>query len=246
MPRPVRLGLALAAALTLAGARPAAAYDGKVVVELYTSQGCSSCPPADAYLASLARRDDVIALAFHVGYWNYIGWNDPFTLPEATTRQRAYRRALGLSYVYTPQAVIDGWAEAVGSDRAKVARLIRMSEESLARIPVTVDRVAGGRARLRIPAQPGKPSVRADIWLGFYDARHTTRVRAGENRGATLTDVNVVRSFRRIGGWTGQRVDRLLDLDELGAPGRDAGVVLVQIAGEGRILGATTFSVDGK
>lgn len=245
MEKSVRLALLLSAvlwaALILAGARPAAAYDGKVVVELFTSQGCSSCPPADANLARLAKRDDVIALSFHVGYWNYIGWKDPFTLPIATERQRVYDRALGKAYVYTPQMVIDGWTEAVGSADSQVAKLIRMSDEAFGKIPVTVSRTGPDKAVLRLPAGKGSAAVNADIWVGFYDAEHTTRVRAGENNGATITNANVVRSFQRLGSWNGAALDRTLDLKALGAAGRDAGVVLVQIAGGGRILGATTF-----
>ena len=115
--RPVRILLS-GALLSVVVAATAVAGDGKkIVVELFTSQGCSSCPPADAYLAELAGRDDVIALSFHVDYWNYIGWTDPFSMPEATSRQRAYGRQLGKSFVYTPQIVVDGRAETVGPFR---------------------------------------------------------------------------------------------------------------------------------
>ena len=113
--------LPLAAALWFGGAAAdLVAAERKVVVELFTSQGCSSCPPADAYLGELAQRDDVLALSFHVDYWNYIGWRDPFSKRQWSARQRAYGDTLKRRYVYTPQIVVDGAAEAVGSKRSQV------------------------------------------------------------------------------------------------------------------------------
>src|ERR1700736_1842766 len=109
------LSLGLAVVVT-----PAAAGERPIVVELFTSQGCSSCPPADALLAELAQRPDVIALGFHIDYWDDLGWKDPLSSPAATARQRDYARQFGRRQVYTPQLVVDGAEEAVGSDRAAV------------------------------------------------------------------------------------------------------------------------------
>jgi len=107
------------------GALPARAAEAPlVVVELFTSQGCSSCPPADSYLGELARRPDVLALAFHVDYWNYIGWTDPFASKLASQRQREYAKHLNLRYVYTPQMVVNGASEGVGSERGVISMLI--------------------------------------------------------------------------------------------------------------------------
>ncbi|HEV8025928.1 MAG TPA: DUF1223 domain-containing protein, partial [Stellaceae bacterium] len=117
----------LASLLMTAAALTAHAGEGRsapVVVELFTSQGCSTCPPADAYLGELASRPGVIALAFHVDYWNYIGWTDPFASKAATDRQRSYAKQLGLRYVYTPQMVINGTMEGVGSGREAITQLI--------------------------------------------------------------------------------------------------------------------------
>src|SRR6516164_10851500 len=119
-------GAALAAAI-LGAALPALA-ETPVVVELFTSQGCSSCPPADAYLGELAARKDVIPLAFHVDYWNYIGWADPFATKQMTQRQRDYQRALNQRYVYTPEMVVNGEAHEVGSDRHGIDRLIEAAQ----------------------------------------------------------------------------------------------------------------------
>src|SRR5690242_14224748 len=118
------IAIALALVLLLPRAPAEAGAGSPVVVELFTSQGCSSCPPADAYLAELAARRDVLALSIHVDYWNYIGWTDPFASREATQRQKEYARNLGQKYVYTPEIVVDGAAHEVGSDREGCERLI--------------------------------------------------------------------------------------------------------------------------
>ena len=122
-----KLALVLVVAAGLgAAAVPAVAGEGALnVVELFTSQGCSSCPPADALLADLADRDDVLALSFHVDYWDYIGWKDPFASPQYTQRQRVYSQVFGKRYVYTPQMVVNGSFEMTGSDRAGVLKRIR-------------------------------------------------------------------------------------------------------------------------
>src|ERR1700726_1026943 len=133
------LGLALGIAPLHAGERP-------IVVELFTSEGCSSCPPADALLAELAGRPDVLALSFHVDYWDRLGWRDPFSSPDATRRQHGYAELLGLSTVYTPQIVVDGRWQAVGSDRADVERALGAAQRSGDEVPVALA-VDQGRAR---------------------------------------------------------------------------------------------------
>ena len=109
---------------------PARAAERPIVVELFTSEGCSSCPPADALLGELATRPNVLALSFHVDYWDRLGWKDPFSSPEATARQQHYARLLGLDTVYTPQIVVDGSWEAVGSDQAAVERALDQARRS--------------------------------------------------------------------------------------------------------------------
>ena len=221
--------------------KPAVAGSGqKVVVELFTSQGCSSCPPADAYLAELAARDDVIALSFHVDYWNYIGWDDPFSSPAATARQRAYGRALQKRYVYTPQIVVDGRAEAVGSNRAVVSSLIKMAKAAQ-KIGIDVTRNADGSADIRLPAALPGGARTGELWIGFYDAAVKTEIRAGENRGETIANANIVRSFKRIGDWDGTALDTRVDLAALGAAGRDGCVIVLQAARSGPVLGAASF-----
>ncbi|MGH7716378.1 MAG: DUF1223 domain-containing protein, partial [Vulcanimicrobiaceae bacterium] len=173
-----------------------------VVVELFTSQGCSSCVPADAYFAELAKRPDVIALAFHVDYWNYIGWSDPFGKPWASARQRDYRESLKTRFVYTPQIVIDGFEQVVGSDETACDKLIRAAAAKVATGPTLHLRWRGdGALIVDVGDGPSPPSEPATLWLIGYDTEHTTKVLRGENKGRTLSDYHPVRSYRRLGKW---------------------------------------------
>lgn len=184
----------LLAGATAFAAVPAAA-DGPIVVELFTSQGCSSCPPADAYLKELAGRSDVLALAFHVDYWDRLGWKDPYSSPAATARQRAYARFLSLHTVYTPQAVVDGRIDAIGSDRRAVARAIETARKS-PHVEAAVARENG-----EIVARVGglAADTRGNVSLVAYVREAVTKVAAGENGGRTLANANIVRSVERLG-----------------------------------------------
>jgi len=233
----------LAIALFLGGLGLAATADetasseAPVVVELFTSQGCNSCPPADAFLGELAQRSDLLALAFHVDYWNYIGWEDPFSSPEATQRQRDYAQSLGLSSVYTPQMVIDGSFDAVGSDRTKVNRAIAAaSRHGKIAIVTAADPARGWRATIPA-AEIDQP---ATVWLALYDRQHVTPVKRGENAGATLTDYNIVREFRRIGQWDGAKLDLPLDIEMTDLADRGFAII-VQAGAAGPILGAAVL-----
>jgi hypothetical protein len=209
-----------------------------VVVELFTSQGCSSCPPADNFLGELAQRSDVLALAFHVDYWNYIGWTDPFASKIATQRQRDYSQRLALRYVYTPQMVINGAAEGVGAEPDTIIPLIKAAAADPApRALTTLARTGNGHLTVHIDA--GSTSERALIWLVGFDRVHTTSVLRGENEGRTLKGYHVVRSFREIGTWSGAAVD--LDIAANAASGDGSIAVLVQLHGTGRIIGAAAL-----
>ena len=217
---------------------PTAATEAQplVVVELFTSQGCSSCPPADSYLGELAQRPDVLALSYHVDYWNYIGWTDPFASKMATQRQRDYARQLNLRYVYTPQMVINGTTEGVGSDRETIDPLVKAAAEGKApRQHVTVARDAGGKLAVHVDA--GSTSEPATVWLVGFDRQHTTRVLRGENGGQTLREYQIVRSCEAIGTWRGQALDVTVAADKAAGDGGVA-VVLQQGGGAGRIIGA--------
>lgn len=229
--------VAVLAALILvapqAGAQESGPEPRLTVVELFTSQGCSSCPPADTHLADLAQRDDVLALGFHVDYWDYIGWQDPFGDPAHTRRQRAYAGQFGLAYVYTPQMVVDGvWQEA-GYARDKIAERIKQAS-AIERPPVDIGltRISDLEVRVRLPevAYGGT----AEVILVRYDPTHETRVTRGENGGRRLVDYNVVRQVLVIASWQGQAMDVSVPLDDIG--GGEYCAVMVQEAGQGRII----------
>jgi hypothetical protein len=203
-----------------------------VVVELFTSEGCSSCPPADTFLTQLARsRRDILPLAFHVTYWNSLGWRDPFSLEAATTRQYGYGHQIGSDDVYTPQIVVDGRKGAVGSDRAAVTDLIEASKKDPIATLLTVTD-AGDRLDIDVGAGHGPGRI---VLVGF-DHEHRTAVGRGENVGKTLIESNIVRSLRTIGAWTGDP----LSMHEARPEGQDAAVLLED--GSGRIIGAARLA----
>lgn len=208
-----------------------------VVLELFTSQGCASCPPADTYLGELAQRRDVLPLAFHVDYWNYIGWVDPFGSAASSTRQQEYGRLLQQRMIYTPQMVIDGAAHAVGSDRMAVEAAIRQAASTM-KAPVTLTNDGSG---YMVHIGYGEPDRPAQIWLIEYEPEAVTDVMRGENAGRQLTEFNIVRSWRAIGTWTGEPVSIDLPAAETGAL---ACAVIVQADPLGPIYGAAAFRVD--
>jgi hypothetical protein len=170
-----------------------------VVVELFTSQGCSSCPPADELLGDLARLPNVIALAFHVDYWDSIGWRDRFSIPEAVPRQLRYVDTLGLSSAFTPQVVIDGRGSFVGSDRP---RIVAALAETLDTVPIEAD-IANGELTVTLPERRDRNGY--DVNLVAYLPEASTAVGRGENSGRTLAEFNIVRQFRRLGVWDGEK-----------------------------------------
>ena len=172
---------------------------GPTVVELYTSQGCSSCPPADALLGVLSQMPNVLALAFHVDYWDSIGWRDHFALPMARERQRRYVETLGLSSAFTPQVVVDGRSSFVGSDKP---RILAAMAGPLITIPILID-VARGELIVTVPERPDQE--RYDVNLIAYLPEAATNVGRGENSGKTLREFNIVRQFRTLGVWNGQQ-----------------------------------------
>jgi hypothetical protein len=214
---------------------PARAGERPVVVELFTSQGCHSCPPADAFLGELAARADVLALSLHVDYWDYIGWKDPFAQRAHTERQRAYAKSLHLRYVYTPQIVIDGALQGVGSERAKIDKLIEKARGAASAGPELTVSGDGERRTLRIAG--GKPPVPATIWLIGFDSRHETSVGSGENNGRRIANHNVVRIMHAVGTWSGGTAEVPLDLRPVRSKCEKAAVI-VQAEETGPVLTA--------
>jgi hypothetical protein len=206
---------------------------GPAVVELYTSQGCSSCPPADALLGELSQMPNVLALAFHVDYWDSIGWRDHFALPTAARRQQQYVETLGLSSAFTPQVVVDGRSSFVGSDRRRILAAIA---EPLNSIPISVE-VARGVLTVSVPEWQDRE--RYDVNLIAYLPQADTNVERGENSGRTLREFNIVRQFRSLGVWNGRESVFRAPVDSF--PGDATRVaVLLQRAQQGPIVGSAT------
>ena len=238
------LSIALLAATMIAGISLArAADDVPVVVELYTSQGCSSCPPSDAFLGELAQRKDIIALAFHVDYWDYIGWVDPFAKPAFTERQRSYARSLRQRYVYTPEMVVDGIAHDSGIDRSTVNGFVgKARTQNAPRLPITI--ADSGPAGLTVSVPAYATDQKLDIWLVAFDPQHRTQVARGENRGRELIDYNVVRNLVLLAKWDGKPATWTVSSDKLGDC--DGVAILVQRADLGAMVGAAQLRRTSK
>jgi hypothetical protein len=222
-------------AALLTGSQAKADAPRPVVVELFTSQGCSSCPPADAYLRELAKRGDVLALSLHVDYWDNLGWKDTLGSPAFTTRQMEYKTAMKLHGVYTPQIIIDGVSEGIGSRSRDIDTKIRARAASLVDVPMDARR-DGNMLRLEIGAG-AKPAAPAIIWLVRYTKEESVRISRGENSGTTIAYANVVRDMHGLGTWTGAAMNVAL-------PKLDGGsyAVLLQTGEAGPILGAARIS----
>ncbi|MCF2903501.1 DUF1223 domain-containing protein [Octadecabacter sp. CECT 8868] len=218
-----------ALASCIAFATPAVA-DGPVVVELYTSQGCSSCPPADAILLELAARSDVLALALHVDYWDYIGWADTFGSPAFTRRQQQYAHAAGDSTIYTPQMVIAGRDHVIGTKPMEVSDLIR--RHSAAQTGVQVAAELQGN-QLRITGTSPRPfDSAAMVQVVRFDPEQTVDIGRGENQGRSIRYANIVTDWQVVGEWGGREgLDQTVRLS-----GNGAVAVIVQTRGPRNIL----------
>lgn len=219
---------------TLLFAAPAHAQStpGPVVVELYTSQGCSSCPPADKLLERLATRDDVLALALHVDYWDYLGWKDAFASPAYSQRQKGYAHVAGRKMVYTPQMVIMGREDIVGTDAMAVADLVAEYRTRPAQAHVALER-NGDTLTIRLgPTDTSAGNY--DVQLVRFTPHQTVDIKRGENAGQSVTYANVVHSWDVLGRWNGETA-REVSVDIAG----DLPLaVLVQHSGLGPIIAA--------
>lgn len=201
-----RLGrrwLAAGTLLLAAPAMPAAdsprAVTRPVLLELFTSQGCSSCPPADAVLRELASRRDVLALGFHVDYWDDLGWVDPFASPAFTARQHGYARQRGFQ-VYTPQLVVDGERALVGSRRGQAEDEIASAAGRRVSAPAAISR-DGQRVKVSL-GKTAEAAASGEVWLISFDRELATAIRSGENAGKRIVYPNVVRSLRKLADWS--------------------------------------------
>jgi hypothetical protein len=203
-----------------------------VVVELYTSQGCSSCPPADEFVAMLASNPQILPLALHVDYWDYIGWEDKFAHPKFTDRQKAYAHAIGSRTIYTPQLIIGGSDRIEGFAPEETAERLRAHMEAGASVRLTVTR-EGDKLVIRAEADPPL-SEPVRVQLVRYKPEETVTIERGENAGKTITYTNIVTSWERLEDWSGK------EPLEVWAPfpGDEPGAVIVQRDGPAAILAA--------
>jgi hypothetical protein len=248
--RPLQLFVAVLAAVVLSsiettpisaqGATQKIETQPKAVLELYTSQGCSSCPAADALLKTYIARSDVIALSLPVDYWDYLGWKDTLANARFTERQRAYAKMRGDGRIYTPQIVVNGIAHVNGAHAGEIDSAIIKTDRKLAgeRVPV---RLSVGDGKLTIEtgavAEGDKPRD-GTIWLAVIQREARVAVRAGENRGSTLTYYNVVRDLKPIGTWNGRPTVIKVEHKAVMRPETDSCAVLLQASQTGPIIGA--------
>lgn len=232
---------ALALVLALAASPAFAQTQPKVVVELFTSQGCASCPPADALLNELAKDSQVLALTLAVDYWDYIGWKDTLALHGHSLRQKAYADLRADKKIYTPQIVVDGSLAAKGSDRAAVQRAIMTARAAGGLlVPVTARR-DGDAVEIALPAE-ATMSEGADVWACPVARSQTVAIGRGENVGRNVTYSNVVRGWTHVARWHGDARSFRVPLKDIGPEEVDTVAVLVQAgtpASPGRIAGAT-------
>ena len=229
----------------LAGPVIHAQAEPRAVIELFTSQGCSSCPAADKLLGEIAKDPSVIALTLAVDYWDYLGWKDTLALKGHANRQRAYAKARGDREVYTPQAVVNGIAHVLGSDKAAIERAIVHTRKPAAPFALAVKAsVAGGTLNVSVPAKDGHTA--GEIWLCPIARSVPVKIGRGENRGHTITYSNVVRRWVKLGEWTGKAESFAVPLNDLQTGEIDTIAVMVQsgVASEPKlVLGAAQVSV---
>lgn len=237
---------ALGVCAIVAVIRPAHA-EPKAVVELFTSQGCSSCPPADAILGELARDPSVIALSLPIDYWDYLGWKDTLADSRFSARQKAYSHVRGDRDVYTPQVIVNGAAHVIGSDRARIEGAIKDTGKTgkVMSLPVTMS-LTGKQLTVSVAAGDESTPARGEVWLCAISKAVPIAIGRGENRGREVVYHNVVRNLLKVGDFNGSPGSWTVPLDSVMRDGIDAAAVLVQDGSRdkpGRMLGAAFTSL---
>ena len=240
--------MAVLMAVALASAGQAASAEPRAVIELFTSQGCSSCPPADALLGKLAHDPNVIALSLPIDYWDYIGWKDTLALAGHTNRQKAYSRVRGDRGVYTPQAIVNGSVHVIGSDREGIegAILDTTRSDDVMSVPVSMT-LSGKQLNVSVAAShAGSSASHGEIWICAISKAVPISIARGENRGHEVTYHNVVRNLLKVGDWDGSAGNWSVPLENISREGVDAAAVYVQDGNRerpGPMLGAAFTSL---
>jgi hypothetical protein len=201
----------------------------RAVVELFTSQGCSSCPPADKIIGELAQDPSVIALSMPIDYWDYLGWKDTLADSRFSARQKAYSQMRGDRDVYTPQVVVNGSVHVIGSDRSKIDGAIGDTKKAdgVMSVPVTMT-LAGKQITVSVAASDKSPAAQGEVWICSVSKAVPIMIGRGENRGRELTYYNVVRTLLKVGDWNGTSGSWTVPLENISREGVDAAVVFVQ------------------
>lgn len=224
---------------------PVHAADPRAVVELFTSQGCSSCPPADKVLGELAQDPSMIALSLPIDYWDYLGWKDTLADSRFSARQKAYSHMRGDRGVYTPQAVVNGTTNVLGSDRAAIENAANRTQKTdgVMAVPVTMTQ-AGGQIKVSVAEAGGRSG---EVWICAVSKSVPITIARGENRGQQITYHNVVRNMLKVGDWNGKAGTWTVPLENITRDGIDAAVVYVQDGNRdkpGPMLGAAFTSLN--
>ena len=223
-----RWSSALGVCAIVAIIRPAHA-DPRAVVELFTSQGCSSCPPADEIIGELAKDPNVIALSMPIEYWDYLGWKDTLADSRFSARQKAYSQMRGDRDVYTPQVIVNGSANVIGSDRAGIESAIQNTQKAagVMSVPVTMT-LSGKQINVSVAASKAPTSAQGEVWICSVSKAVPISIGRGENRGREVTYYNVVRNILKVGDWNGNSGSWTVPLENISRDGVDAAVVYVQ------------------
>jgi hypothetical protein len=236
---------ALGVCAIIAIIRPAHA-DPRAVVELFTSQGCSSCPPADKIIGELAKDPSVIALSMPIDYWDYLGWKDTLADPRFSARQKAYSHMRGDRDVYTPQVVVNGETHVIGSDRPGIEGAINNTQkDGVMSVPVTMT-LAGKQINVSVAAGKGPSTAHGEVWICSVSKAVPISIARGENRGREVTYHNVVRNLLKVGDWNGNSGSWSVPLENISREGVDAAVVYIQDGSRdkpGPMLGAAFTSL---
>ncbi len=245
-----RICLAAFAAVASLAALPAAAGEANRplgVVELFTSQGCSSCPPADAVFASFAERRDLIALSFHVDYWDYLGWRDTLASPANTARQQGYGKAFGTQSVYTPQAVINGRTHMSGAKSDDIAGTFAALDAEGEGMRIDVSASSSGESIMIDIGDGFTAHQKAHVLIAYFDDERSVQIERGENRGKTLVYRNAVTSLQSVGMWHGRATQLEVPVaDPARAAAGGCAILLQKVSKDGKpgpILGATRLVI---
>jgi len=228
--------------------RPAQA-DPRAVVELFTSQGCSSCPPADRILGELAQDPSIIALTMPIDYWDYLGWKDTLADARFSARQKAYSQARGDREVYTPQVVVNGSVHVLGSDRARIDGAIDATKKSddVMSVPVTMTQT-GKQLNVSVAGSgKGAAAMHGEVWICSISKAVPISIQRGENKGREITYHNVVRNLLKVGDWDGASGHWTVPVENVFHDGIDAAVVYVQNGNHdkpGAMLGAAYMPLN--